>query len=70
MKSRSPRNKTISLSKDEIELFSKRLINLKQKISVSSIIGRTIHQNLFDVLEYLPDKFVDLLFIDPPYYLS
>jgi site-specific DNA-methyltransferase (adenine-specific) len=67
---RSPRNKTIGLSKNEIEKYSNRLISLNQKVSASSIMNRTIHQNLFDVLDHLPEKFVDLLFIDPPYNLS
>nr|WP_306220330.1 DNA methyltransferase [Cohnella sp. WQ 127256] len=35
-----------------------------------AIINRTINQDLFIALDYLPDEFVDLLFIDPPYNLT
>lgn len=33
-------------------------------------MDRIIHQNLFETLDFLPDEFVDLLFIDPPYNLT
>ena len=69
-KQKSPRNKTITLSRKEISDYSKRLIKLNNKASLSEIINKTINQNLFDVLDYLPEKFVDLIIIDPPYNLT
>jgi len=69
-KQKSPRNKTISLSREEITNYSKRLIKLKDKTSIAEIINKTINQNLFDVLDFLPEKFVDLIIIDPPYNLT
>lgn len=69
-KPKSPRNKTITLSKSEIAKYSKRLIKLDNKTSLSEIINKTINQNLFDVLDFLPEKFVDLIIIDPPYNLT
>ncbi|MGI8655976.1 MAG: DNA-methyltransferase [Pyrinomonadaceae bacterium] len=33
-------------------------------------MDKTICQDVFDVLQNLPDKFIDLLFADPPYNLS
>ena len=35
--------------------------------SVEAVCDRTIHQNIFDALPHLPDRFVDLLIVDPPY---
>ncbi|BBI31388.1 DNA-methyltransferase [Cohnella abietis] len=43
---------------------------MSTKASPEEIINRTINQNLFEALDYLPDEFVDLLFIDPPYNLT
>ncbi len=69
-KQKSPRNKTITLSRKEIFDYSKRLIKLKSKTSLKEIVNKTINQNLFDVLDFLPEKFVDLIIIDPPYNLT
>ncbi|TSA28923.1 MAG: site-specific DNA-methyltransferase [Ignavibacteriales bacterium] len=69
-KPKSPRNKTITLSKSEIAKYSKRLIKLDNKTSLTEIINKTINKNLFDVLDFLPEKFVDLIIIDPPYNLT
>ncbi len=69
-KKRSPRNRTIDVSKKEIAEFSKRLIKIDSPVKIDSIINKTINQNLFDVLDFLPDNFVDLLIVDPPYNLQ
>ncbi|MCX6168570.1 MAG: site-specific DNA-methyltransferase [Ignavibacteriales bacterium] len=69
-KPKSTRNKTLQLSKKEIDEYSKRIVKLNEKISVKEIINKTINQDLFSALEFLPDKFVDLLIVDPPYNLS
>lgn len=67
LKNRAPRNRTINLTKKEIDFYSKKLISLEKKSNPKSVINKTIHQDLFEVMEYLPDNFVDLLIIDPPY---
>ncbi len=36
---------------------------------VDEITNKTIHQDLFKVIDFLPENFVDLLFVDPPYNL-
>ena len=69
-KLKSPRNKTITLSRKETSDYSKRLITLNKKTSIKEVINKTINQNLFDVLDFLPEKFVDLIIIDPPYNLT
>ena len=69
-KPKSARNKTIQLSKSEIAELSKRLLKLNRAVSIKEIVNRTINQNLFSVLDYLPNKFVDLLIVDPPYNLD
>jgi len=68
--SNSPRNKTIKLTKTEIQQYSSKLLSLDRKTSAKKILNKTINQDLFDVFEYLPESFVDLLIIDPPYNMN
>ena len=70
IKKRAPRNRTISLSSDELKSYSSRLISLKSPTGVRQIENKTIYQDVFEALDYLPDKFIDLIFVDPPYNLS
>jgi len=69
-KTKAPRNRTISLDESEIALYSNKLIQLHHKTDVEEITNKTINQDIFEVLDMLPDRFVDLLFIDPPYNLT
>lgn len=69
-KQRAPRNRTIILSDAEIARFKKRLIKLDHLMSFSEIKNKTIHQDVLSALDYLPDTFVDLVFVDPPYNLD
>jgi len=70
IKNPAPRNRTISLSPSEIDLFSSHHIQLKNSVSAPEIENKTINQNLFEILDFLPSQFVDLLFLDPPYNLN
>lgn len=70
MKVPAPRNRTIRLTDEEREEFKKNLIRINHPILPLVIENKIINQNLFDVIDYLPEKFVDLLFIDPPYNLD
>lgn len=69
-KKRAPRNRTIVLSEDEKEKYKKRLIKINKPVSLDEILNKTICQDVFEVLDYLPDKFIDLVFVDPPYNLD
>ena len=69
-KKRAPYNRTLTLNKNELSSFSKKLIKLKSPVSFFEIKNKIINQDIFSVLDYLPENFVDLLFIDPPYNLS
>ncbi|HAP35587.1 MAG TPA: site-specific DNA-methyltransferase [Bacteroidetes bacterium] len=70
MTKKAPRNKTITLTNTERLKFKKRLLELKTLTDVSHVLGTTINQSINDVSEFLPDSFVDLLFLDPPYNLT
>lgn len=69
VKKRAPRNRTIVLSDSDILTMKKRLIKINKPASLKDIENKTIHQDVFDVLDYLPDAFVDLVFVDPRYNL-
>jgi DNA modification methylase len=67
---KSPKNKTIQLNESEVENLSERLITLNKNANIDEILNKTIWQDTFDTLDYLPDSFVDLLFVDPPYNMT
>ena len=67
---RAPRNRTITLSDKERESYSRKLLKIDSPVSLEQILNRVINQNIFEVVDFLPPKFVDLLFIDPPYNLT
>jgi len=69
-KQRAPRNRTLTLADDERATLVRRLVTLDGPASLGVIENRTICADLFRVVDYLPDSFVDLLFIDPPYNLD
>ncbi|MBU1100016.1 MAG: site-specific DNA-methyltransferase [Bacteroidetes bacterium] len=66
-KIRAPRNRTVTLSNSELEVFADNLLHLDKRVKSSAIINKTINQDLFSFLEFLPRKFIDLLIVDPPY---
>lgn len=69
-KKRAPLNRTLILNDSDISRLSKKLIRLEKKAKLDEIINKTIHQDLFEALDYLPENSIDLLFVDPPYNLS
>lgn len=69
-KSRAPQNRSISITDAEIEKYKKRLITLSTVSGKKQIENKIIYQDVYEVLDLLPDKFIDLLFIDPPYNLD
>lgn len=48
----------------------RNLVRLSGPVEPHDIENRTINQDLFQILDWLPASFVDLLFIDPPYNLT
>jgi len=69
-KKRAPLNRTLTLTKLEISEFRKNLINAQDKPLKSDQIGnKIINGDIFKTIDLLPNKFIDLLFVDPPYNL-
>jgi len=69
-KQRAQFNRTITITQDEKFLFSSRLKRLDRICGIADIENSTINQDIFEVIDYLPASFVDLMFIDPPYNLK
>ena len=67
---RAPQNRTLTLTESEANEYSKRLLRLSAPTPFPAVEDRTINQDLFEILGYLPQNFADLLFIDPPYNLT
>lgn len=65
---RAERNRTLTISVEEIEYYRKKLITLDKKSE--EISNKTILQNTFEALKLLPENKFDLLFADPPYNLT
>lgn len=69
-KKTAPNNRTLNLLEKEKKILSKKLIQIDKRAQVQKIKNKIIFQDLFETVELLPEKFIDLLFIDPPYNLS
>jgi len=67
---RAPRNRTITLSDKERESYRRELSKINSAVSLEQILNRVINQDIFEAIDFLPSKFIDLLFIDPPYNLA
>ena len=63
-------NQTLRLSKQELKRYKTTLIKLDNLSRTEQITNKIINQDLLQVVDFLPDNFVDLLFIDPPYNIS
>ncbi len=69
-KTRAPRNRTITLSDKEKELYGRDLLSITESLQLKSITNRIANQDVFQVAEFLPENFADLLILDPPYNLT
>ena len=69
-KVRAERNRTIVLSDVEKIELKKELHQLNEISKVDEVLNKIYNQDLFEIIDYLPKHFVDLLIIDPPYNLS
>src|SRR5579884_1643461 len=69
-RSRAPRNRTLTLTVEERRQYESRLLRLSRNAALDEVLGRTICQDVFGVLPFLPMSSVDLLIADPPYNLN
>jgi len=67
-KSRAPRNRTVELSAEEMEIYRRRLIRSEDVLE--NFRNKIICGDAFNILEKIPAATFDLLFADPPYNLT
>ncbi|NOT18248.1 MAG: site-specific DNA-methyltransferase [Sulfuriferula sp.] len=70
MKARAPRNRTLVVNQDEADILMRQTISLGSPVMANEIENKLIHQDLFACIDLLPDAFIDLAIIDPPYNLT
>lgn len=70
MKTRAPRNRTLTCTENEITVLSPDLLQLSHPAEVEDITNRVINQDYGDAVPLLPRSFVNLLILDPPYNLT
>lgn len=70
MKERAPRNRTLVVHESEGENLMRQTTSLEAPCTPDQIQNRLIHQDLFSCVDFLPDQFIDLLIVDPPYNLN
>src|SRR5664279_3889654 len=70
MKTRAPRNRTLTCTEEEMTILSSDLLQLSHPAAVSDVTDRVINQDYGDAVPLLPRSFVDLLILDPPYNLT
>lgn len=70
MKTRAPRNRTLTCTKDEITVLPSNLLHLTHPAAVEDVIDRVINQDFSNAVPLLPRSFVNLLILDPPYNLT
>jgi len=70
MRNRASLNKTIKLSKKELSEFKNDILKVDKKISADRVINKIICNEIEKLSSFLPDKFVNLMFIDPPYNIN
>ena len=64
---KSKLNKTIDLTIEEGKVYLNRCIKVNSRTDVGSILDKTLLGDTLEILSLMPEKFIDLLIVDPPY---
>lgn len=70
MTEKSPRNQTLEVTPEEGKKYLKACLTLSEKSDPEDLENKVVFQDMLDALKLLPDNFVDLLLVDPPYNLT
>ena len=68
-KTRAERNRTLTVSENEIPALEKSILSADD-LKKSFVDNAIVNANLFDCLEYIPNDYFNLIIIDPPYNLD
>ena len=67
---KADRNKTIDITVEEGREYLERCVTVSEKVTLDTVLDRTILGDTFETLRLLPEKSIDLLIVDPPYNLD
>lgn len=67
---KAPRNRTLELNACQISKLAAKALQLKSAQPLDVVLDSIIWQDTFKALDYLPEKSVDLMIVDPPYNLT
>ncbi|MYF54143.1 MAG: site-specific DNA-methyltransferase [Gammaproteobacteria bacterium] len=66
----APRNRTLRCSPEEFEKLATKLLKPNTRQTPAQLENQLIIGDIFEIVNYLPSQFVDLLILDPPYNLT
>ncbi len=69
-KIRAERNRTITISEEEIPKLEKLISPVEELKNNGSYENKIFNGDILEVISFLPDEIADLIIIDPPYNLS
>jgi len=69
-KQRASMNRTLQVPDEEMTKLQQNLLTVASPLDVKTIMNRTIHGDLLEIIDFFPEKFADLIIIDPPYNLD
>lgn len=68
---KAERNKTIDIDEKKGKKYLARCLHINKQVKdIESVLDKTIIGDAFKVIEKLPERFIDLLIVDPPYNLD
>ncbi len=69
-KVRAKRNRTITINEKDRHRFGTDLTQISEPAEIDTIENKIVNQDIYQALDCLPNSFVDLLILDPPYNLT
>ena len=69
-KNRAERNRTLTISQNEINSLKTMISTTKDLNNDSSVENKIFNGDILETLRIMQDSFADLIIIDPPYNLS
>jgi len=69
-KKRAERNRTLCLTEEQRAELEKQLESISGPVETEAVTNRIFHNDLMEILDFLPSGFIDLLILDPPYNLD
>ncbi len=70
MPEKAPRNRTLTVTDAEKKELLEEAVSITSPCGIDDLSDRIINQDLLSCSPLLPESFIDLLIIDPPYNLS